>query len=168
MNQIKTAIYQLAGEEFNLNSPKQLSAILYEKLGLKGKTASTSAEILEELVEEHPIVKEILAYRPWKNSAPLTWRLCPRRPSRFRPNSLHFQPICRSDGAPLLPRSELAEYSAPLQRSAPCFKPRSRDASFLGADYSQIELRLLAHFSQDKSSPAPSRPAEISTSTPLH
>jgi DNA polymerase-1 len=63
LSKIKQKIFSAAGEEFNLNSPKQLSDILYNKLGLKANTSSTSADVLEELAEENPIVQEILAYR---------------------------------------------------------------------------------------------------------
>src|SRR3989344_2865405 len=68
LNQLKQAIFQAVGEEFNLNSPKQLSQILYEKLALqpsrkKGAEGSTSADVLEELVDQHPIVQRILDYR---------------------------------------------------------------------------------------------------------
>ena len=66
--QLEKEIYELAGEEFNINSPKQMGVILFEKLGLKGgkktKTGySTAADILEKLAPEYPIVKDILEYR---------------------------------------------------------------------------------------------------------
>ncbi|MDE3047887.1 MAG: DNA polymerase I, partial [Verrucomicrobiota bacterium] len=63
LHQIKQRIFAHAGEEFNLNSPKQLGAVLYDKMGLKANTSSTSADVLEVLAEEHTIAKEILAYR---------------------------------------------------------------------------------------------------------
>src|SRR5699024_3108453 len=68
LKEIETKIYNLAGEEFNINSPKQLGVILFEKLGLpvikKTKTGySTAADVLEKLQTEHKIVEEILHYR---------------------------------------------------------------------------------------------------------
>ena len=68
IGELEKEIYQEAGEEFNINSPKQLGVILFEKMGMKGgkktKTGySTSADVLEKLAPEHPIVSHILEYR---------------------------------------------------------------------------------------------------------
>ena len=68
IRELETKIYEEAGETFNINSPKQLGGILFDKLGMKGgkktKTGySTSAEVLEKLAPEHPIVADILEYR---------------------------------------------------------------------------------------------------------
>ena len=68
IEELETEIYRLAGEEFNISSPKQLGVILFERLGLpvgkRTKTGySTDAEVLEELVDKHPIVEKVLAYR---------------------------------------------------------------------------------------------------------
>ncbi len=149
-------IYNLAGEEFNINSPKQLGCILFDKLGLpkkkKTKTGySVSAEVLENL--DHPIAKILLRYRTFaklkstyidgmrnvmdtatnrvhtnfKQSLTLTGRL-----SSTEPN-LQNIPIRRAEGREI----------------RKMFCASQPDGALVTADYSQIELRLLAHFSKD-------------------
>lgn len=148
LTKIKFQIYELAGEEFNLNSPKQLSEVLYQKLGLKAKTTSTSADVLEELAEEHPIVRHILEYRTLEKLRstyvealphqvnPLTGRIhCTFNQSVAATGRLS----CQDPNLQNIPiHSEIRS----------CFKS-APGCQFLGADYSQIELRLLAHFSED-------------------
>lgn len=166
-------IYFLAGEEFNINSPKQLGEILFEKLSLpsgkKTKTGySTNAEILEKLASKHPIVSDILDYRQltkligtyvtglmkvasadgrirtnFKQTGTATGRL-----SSSEPN-LQNIPIKTEAGR------ELRKYFLPK----PGFK-------LISADYSQIELRLLACISGDEAMlSAFSSGADIHTST---
>jgi DNA polymerase-1 len=160
-SEIKTlekAIYHISGEEFNLNSPKQLSKILFEKMGIKPpkKTAtgfSTSADVLEDLRDESPVIEKILEYRTleklrstYVDSLPLSIH-----PKTHRIHCTFNQSVaatgrlsCQDPNLQNIPvRSE-----AGLKiRSA--FKPQKSGWSFVSADYSQIELRLLAHLSED-------------------
>ncbi len=148
LTQVKKQIFEKAGEEFNLNSPKQMSEILYQKLGIQAKTTSTSADVLEEIAEDHPIIKEILTYRTLEKLRstyvealplavnPITGRIhCTFNQSIAATGRLS----CQNPNLQNIPtHSEIRS----------CFKPK-KGCSFLGADYSQIELRLLAHFCQD-------------------
>ncbi|MBS0615131.1 MAG: DNA polymerase I [Verrucomicrobia bacterium] len=151
-------IYKIAGEEFNLNSPKQLSKILFEKLGIKPpkKTAtgfSTSADVLEELREESPIVHKILDYRTLEklrstyvdslpeNIHPVTKRIhCTFNQSVAATGRLSCQD-------PNLQNIPVRTVEGKKIRDA--FHPQEKGWSFIGADYSQIELRILAHLSED-------------------
>ncbi len=157
IDKIQQEVYDLAGESFNINSPKQLGTILFEKLGLKaGKKTksgySTSAEVLEKLKWDSPIVAKVLMYRQltklqstyveglkgfvvngrihskFKQAVTATGRL-----SSTDPN-LQNIPI----------RMELGRQ---LRKA---FVPGGPDYFFMDADYSQIELRLLAHMSGDE------------------
>lgn len=145
---IKTQIFQAAGEEFNLNSPKQLSAILYEKLGLKASTTSTSADVLEVLAEEHPIAKDILTYRTLEKLRSTYVEALP-----LAVNPITGRIHCNFNQS-VTATGRLSSQDPNLQNIPinsdirSCFKPKE-GCSFLGADYSQIELRLLAHFSED-------------------
>ena len=155
---IENAIYQLAGETFNLNSPKQLSIILFEKLGLKApkKTLtgfSTAADVLESLEEASPIVKKIIEYRTleklrstYVDALPLfinkkTGRIhCTFNQSVTATGRLS----CQDPNLQNIPvRSEEGK------KIREAFKPQKPDWVFLSSDYSQIELRLLAHLSDD-------------------
>ena len=157
INELETKIYELAGEKFNINSPKQLGVILFEKLelpnGKKTKTGySTSAEVLDGLAEEYPIVSDILEFRQlsklkstyadglanyidldglihttFNQTITATGRL-----SSTEPN-LQNIPI----------RIELGK----LIRKV--FHPKKGNL-FIDSDYSQIELRVLAHMSGDE------------------
>jgi DNA polymerase-1 len=148
LDKIKRQIFELAGEEFNLNSPKQLGEILYTKLGLKSKTQSTSADVLEELAEDHPIIPLILEYRTMEK---LRSTYIEALPEAIHPVSerihCNFNQSVAATGR--LSCQDPNLQNIPLHSAIrSCFKP-SRGCSFLGADYSQIELRLLAHFSED-------------------
>ncbi|MCX6989725.1 MAG: DNA polymerase I, partial [Chlamydiae bacterium] len=155
---IENAIYELAGETFNLNSPKQLSVILFEKLGLKApkKTLtgfSTAADVLESLEDASPIVKKIIEYRTleklrstYVDALPLfinkkTGRIhCTFNQSVTATGRLS----CQDPNLQNIPvRSEEGK------KIRQAFKPQKPDWLFLSSDYSQIELRLLAHLSDD-------------------
>jgi len=154
--QLEREIYDLAGSKFNINSPQQLGKVLFEELGLpplkKTKTGySTSAETLEELHSEHPIIEKILEYRllvklnstyvkgisnqliegrihtTYQQTVTATGRL-----SSVEPN-LQNIPIRMEEGRKL----------------RKIFKPTKENWLLLSADYSQIELRILAHYSRD-------------------
>ncbi len=151
-------VFEMAGEEFNLNSPKQLSHILYTKLGLpaikKGKTAlSTDAEVLEELAQDWPIATAVLEYRQLEKLRSTYIDLLPTfiRPDTGRIHCRFLQSgtatgrlSCQDPNLQNIPvRSELGK----AIRSA--FEPQQKGWKFLSFDYSQIELRILAHMSQD-------------------
>lgn len=154
---IEGRIYNYAGEEFNISSPKQLGTILYDKLGLprgRGKNAtSTSHDVLIKYVDRHPIINEILEYRNlskllstyletfndyvledkkihtiYKQTGTRTGRL-----SSIEPN-LQNIPVRNEEG----------------RKIRKAFVP-SEGSVLLSSDYSQIELRILAHISNAKS-----------------
>ncbi len=149
-------ITELAGCEFNLNSPKQLGVILFEKLGLKsGKKNkngySTSADILEKLKDEHPIVAEILKYRQIQ-------KLYSTYIKGFEPLVEKGTGLVHTCFNQTLTSTGRLSSKEPNLQNIPVREQEGRElrklfvSSFYGgkiagADYSQIELRLLAHFS---------------------
>lgn len=155
---LQQKIFKAVGIEFNLNSPKQLSEILFQKLQLKkpakAKTEfSTGADILEELAEENPIVHHILEYRTLEK---LRSTYVESLPESINPNTgkIHctFNQSVAATGRlscqdPNLQNIPVRSKEGMAIRS--CFKPMKKGYSFVGGDYSQIELRLLAHFSED-------------------
>ena len=155
---IEQEIYQMAGEEFNVSSPKQLSHILFEKMGIHPpkKTAtgfSTSADVLEELQEEVPMVRKILEYRTFEK---LRSTYVDALPLEINPNTgrIHctFNQSVAATGRlscqdPNLQNIPIRTQEGKKIREA--FKPHQSNWSFVSADYSQIELRLLAHLSED-------------------
>ncbi|WP_040286203.1 DNA polymerase I [Sporosarcina koreensis] len=158
LDQLEKTIYEMAGQPFNINSPKQLGVILFEKIGLtpikKTKTGySTAADVLEKLAPEHEIIDQILLYRQlgklkstyvdglskeihddgkihtrYQQALTQTGRL-----SSINPN-LQNIPIRLEEGRKI--------------RAA--FVPSEPGWIMFAADYSQIELRVLAHISQDE------------------
>ncbi len=151
-------IYDLAGEEFNINSPKQLGVILFEKLGLKAskktKTGySTNASTLEKLSGSHPIIDKILEYRHLAklNSTYVDGLKDVISPKTGRIHSNFHQTVTVtgriSSSEPNLQnipiRTELGREMRKMFVAAP-------GHVFLDADYSQIELRVLAHISGDQ------------------
>lgn len=152
-------IYSLAGEEFNINSPKQLGVILFEKLGLKGgkktKTGySTAADILEKLSDDHPIIRSILFYRQLTKlkSTYADGLLAVIDDKTGRIYSTFNQTITAtgriSSTEPNLQNIPVRlELGKQLRK---VFVPENDNYVFLDADYSQIELRVLAHMSGDE------------------
>jgi len=148
LTRAKLKIFGIIGEEFNLNSPKQLSEILYDKMGIPSKTKSTSAEILEELSTDYPVAKDILEYRGLEK---LRSTYIDALPMTVNPitGKIHctFNQSVTATGR--LSSQDPNLQNIPLHSGIrACFKPKE-GFSFIGADYSQIELRLLAHFSKD-------------------
>lgn len=150
-------IYWLAGEEFNINSPKQLSYILFEKLGLKGgkktKTGwSTSADILEKLKDKDEIVGKVLEYRSYaKLKSTYAEGLLAVLQDDDRIYSTFNQTITTtgriSSTEPNLQNIPVRlELGRQLRK---VFVPK-KDCVYIDADYSQIELRVLAHLSGDE------------------
>ncbi|MGI5873499.1 MAG: DNA polymerase I [Bacillota bacterium] len=151
-------IYALAGEEFNLNSPKQLSVILFEKLDLpKGKKTktgySTNNEVLEHLRGFHPIIEKILSYRTLSKLKSTYTDVLPKlvSPETGRIHTKFLQTVTTtgrlSSADPNLQNIPVRGEEGRLIRRA--FVASDAEHVLLAADYSQIELRLLAHFSDD-------------------
>lgn len=151
-------IYRLAGEEFNINSPKQLSHILQHKLHihLPKKTAtgfSTNADILEDLKSEHPIAEAILNYRTLEKLRSTYIESLPAEvdPKTHRIHCTFSQSTAAtgrlSSQDPNLQNIPIRTEEGRSIREA--FRPQKEGWSYIGADYSQIELRLVAHFSED-------------------
>jgi len=156
--QLTAAIYDLAGEEFNINSPAQMGVILFEKLGLKGgkKTTqgySTAADVLEKLADKHPIVPLVLEYRAHsKLKSTYVEGLMPLiNPVTSRIHSTFNQALTATGRlSSAEPNLQNIPIRVPLGRELrKTFVPQE-GAVFVDADYSQIELRLLAHMSGDE------------------
>ena len=157
IEELEKKIHEAAGEVFNINSPKQLGVILFEKMGMKGgkktKTGySTSADILEKLAGDQPIVRDILEYRQLtklKSTYADGLAGCIAKDGRI--HSKFNQTITAtgriSSTEPNLQNIPVRMELGRLIRKV--FIP-AEDCIFLDADYSQIELRVLAHMSGDE------------------
>lgn len=156
MNVLEQQIYDQAGEQFNINSPKQLGEILFEKLHMKGgkktKTGySTAADVLEKLAEDNPIVKDVLEYRGLaKLKSTYADGLGGCVDENDRIHTTFNQTITAtgriSSTEPNLQNIPMRTELGRLIRK--CFIPKD-GYLFMDADYSQIELRILAHMSGD-------------------
>jgi DNA polymerase-1 len=160
MATLRAEIYELAGEEFNLNSPPQLRAILYEKLQLSpGKKTpkgqlSTDASVLEKLRDVHPIVDAILS---WRELDKLNSTYLDALPKQVDPRDGRVHTTFNQTGAatgrlsstnPNLQNIPVrGELGRQIRRA---FVPGAKGQLLLVADYSQIELRVLAHLADDE------------------
>ncbi len=156
LNEITEKIYQLAGQEFNINSPKQVAEILFDKLGLKAfnnKKRSTNSEVLEDIKWQHEIVEYIIRFR--KVSKLLSTYI------------FVYQNICKNSGNVVhtvfnqtLTSTGRLSSSDPNMQNIPTrdeegknlrkiFISKYEDGEIISADYSQIELRLLANLAQE-------------------
>ena len=156
--ELEDLIYQLAGESFNINSPKQVAEILFDKLELKSKkkkSRSTGAEVLEELAQEYEICEYILEHRKFSklkstytDSLPT---LINKRDGRIHTTYNQALTVTGrlSSSNPNLQNIPIRTEEGNKIRSAFCAKDRE-NWCILSADYSQIELRLLAHVSGDE------------------
>jgi DNA polymerase-1 len=160
MRALEEEIYQQAGEPFNIGSPPQLAAILYDKLGLpvlkrtqKGRAPSTDADVLEKLRDRHPIVDTLLAYREL---------------SKLKSTYLDaLPPLVAADGRIHTTYNQVGAATGRLSSVNPnlqnipvrgelgrqirrAFIPGAEDRVLVVADYSQIELRVIAHLSGDE------------------
>lgn len=159
INTLEKTIHMLAGEEFNINSTKQLGVILFDKLGLpivkKNKTGySTDVEVLEELYDRHEIIPCIMEYRQLtklkttyaegleKVINPVTGKIH----STFNQTVTATGRISSTE--PNLQNIPVRHEMGREIRKA--FIPSTKDALFVDADYSQIELRVLAHITGDE------------------
>ena len=154
---LASKIYLQAGEVFNINSPKQLGAVLYEKMGLvgskkKGKTGySTDAQTLEEMRGESPIIDDILEYRHvTKLKSTYTTALTDAADEGGRIHT-DFKQALTATGrlSSAEPNLQNIPIRTKLGREMRRFFVAEEGYSLVDADYSQIELRLLAHISDD-------------------
>lgn len=157
MQRLSARVHELAGHEFNLNSPQQLAKVLYEELNLpsptkygRGKSMSTAADILEALAAEHEIARLVLDYR---QIAKLKGTYVDALPALIRPSTGRVHTTYNQAGAATgrLSSSNPNLQNIPIRTELgreirAAFVPRD-GWQMLVADYSQIELRLLAHMS---------------------
>ncbi|GAA7162253.1 DNA polymerase I [Helicobacter pylori] len=151
---LERQILDLIGVDFNLNSPKQLGEVLYEKLGLpKNKSHSTDEKSLLKILDKHPSIALILEYRELNKL--FNTYTTPLLHLKDKDDKIHTTFIQTGTAT-----GRLSSHSPNLQ-NIPVRSPKgllirkgfiasSKEYCLLGVDYSQIELRLLAHFSQDK------------------
>jgi len=154
MDDISKVIFQSIGEEVNLNSPKQLAELLFDKMKLpKVRGRSTDAEVLEKLGIDHELPNMILEYRSLaKLRGTYTQNLIDLiDPSDGRIHTSYNQTVTAtgrlSSSNPNLQNIPIRTETGREIRRA--FEPNGKDEVLLSADYSQIELRVLTHFSQD-------------------
>ncbi|HWJ02479.1 MAG TPA: DNA polymerase, partial [Verrucomicrobiae bacterium] len=152
-------IHTLAGEKFNINSPQQLGVILFERLMLpvlkKTKTGySTSAEVLEELADKHPIIDKILVYRQYsKLNSTYVEGLKNLQDLETRKVHTSFNQTITATGRLSSTEPNLQNIPIRLElgrQIRKAFVPENPDNLILSADYSQVELRVLAHISGDE------------------
>ena len=156
--ELEDLIYQLAGEPFNINSPKQVAEVLFDKLELKTKkkkSRSTSAEVLEELAQEYEICEYILQHRKFAKLKSTYTDALPTLISKKdgRIHTTYNQALTvtgrLSSSNPNLQNIPIRSEEGNKIRSAFCAMDKE-NSFILSADYSQIELRLLAHVSGDE------------------
>ncbi len=159
IDSITKEIYELSGEVFNLNSPKQLGVVLFEKMGIpsekKTKTGySTAADVLERLQKEYPIVEKILYYRQLaKLKSTYADGLLAVMDEKTNKIYSTFHQTITATGR--ISSSEPNLQNIPVRLALgrelrKVFIPTSEEYCFLDADYSQIELRILAHMAEDE------------------
>lgn len=150
-------IFQLAGTKFNIRSAQQLSEILFEHLKLKpgrktpGGKPSTSSQVLESLQSQHPIVEKILSFRSLEKLRSTYLSPLPQLVDARGRLHTHFNHLATATGrlsssTPNLQNIPIRGKFGPRMRQ--CFVA-NQNKSLIAADYSQIELRILAHMSQD-------------------
>ena len=157
--EIEKKIYGEAGREFNISSPKQLGEVLFDELKIGGaaktktKQYSTAEDVLEKLADKHPIVPMILEYRSLKKLLSTYAEALPQlvNPKTGRIHTSYNQAVTAtgrlSSTNPNLQNIPVRDKQGQKVRMA--FVPTNPDGCILAADYSQIELRLMAHLSQD-------------------
>jgi len=154
-----SAVYELAGQEVNINSPKQLGEVLFGKLNLpapprrgKTKSLSTAVDVLEELAEAFPIARHVLDYRQLSKLKSTYADALPQLIDA-KTGRLHttFQQTATATGrlSSINPNLQNIPIRSELGREIRAAFAAPPGTLLLVADYSQIELRLLAHFSQD-------------------
>lgn len=160
MDEIEKEVHEMAGEEFNVSSPKQVGQILFEKLQISDKVKktksgqySTSEEVLETFRSKHPIVEKILEYRGLKKLLSTYIDALPKliNPETGKIHTSFNQAVTAtgrlSSSNPNLQNIPIRDDNGKEIRKA--FIPDEGEV-FLSADYSQVELRIMAHMSGDK------------------
>ena len=161
IQRLETAIFEQAGETFNLASPKQLGEILFEKLKLvakpkKTKTGqySTAEDVLSYLAKEHPIIAEVLEWRSLQKLQTTYVESLPKEvnPTTGRVHTIYNQAVAAtgrlSSNNPNLQNIPIRTERGQEVRKA--FIPRDENHILMAADYSQIELRIIAALSKDE------------------
>lgn len=160
ISNIKNEIYELSGETFNIDSPKQLGVVLFEKLKISSETKmtktkqySTNEEVLVKLKDQHPIVDKILDYRGLTKLQSTYVTALPKMVNKTT-GKIHtsFNQTIAATGRlssikPNLQNIPIRDESGREIRKS--FIPSDNDHILLSADYSQIELRIMAHLSED-------------------
>jgi DNA polymerase-1 len=158
LDRVGERIFELAGQRFNINSPKQLGVVLFTHMGLptpvkygKGKTISTAQDVLEQLAEKHEVPRLVLEYR---HLAKLKSNYVDALPQLANADSrVHttFQAAATATGrlSSVNPNLQNIPIRTELGREIRAAFTAAPGTQLLSADYSQIELRLLAHFSGD-------------------
>ena len=159
ITEIEKKIHEAAGMEFNVSSPKQLGEVLFDRLKIGGSSKtrtqqySTAEDVLEKLADKHPIVPMILEYRSLKKLLSTYAEALPQmvNPKTGRIHTSYNQTVTAtgrlSSTNPNLQNIPIREEVGRMIRRA--FVPTAPDGCIMAADYSQIELRLMAHLSQD-------------------
>ena len=160
LEEVEKAIYQECGEKFNLNSPQQLGKVLFDKLKLvsnrrtaKGGARATSVDVLEKLAKEHPVPKMVLEYRQLTKLKSTYIDALPEM-LNHRTGRIHtsFNQTIAATGR--LSSTDPNLQNIPIKTDEgreirKAFIPNGADYKILAADYSQIELRVMAHFAGD-------------------
>lgn len=150
---LSAQIYEIAGMEFNINSPKQLAGILYDELGLKaGKKRSTAADVLEKLASQHPIIPLLLEHRKYQKiystyAVGLSRHVLKDGKIHTIFNQIQTQTGRLSSSEPNLQNISVRDEEGKEIRKA---FVASEGHVLLSADYSQIELRMLAHMANEE------------------
>ena len=155
---VKQDIYMSVGEEFNINSTQQLGKILFEKLKLpvykKTKTGySTDSDILEKLLQEHPVIEKILEYRSLvKLNSTYVEGLIPYINAKTQRIHSYFHQTITATGRISSTEPNLQNIPTRVEQGKQIRKAfnTKKGRIFIDADYSQIELRVLAHISKDE------------------
>jgi DNA polymerase-1 len=158
LERVGERIYELAGRRFNINSPKQLGEILFTHLGLpapasrgKGKAVSTAQDVLERLAEEHEVPRLVLEFRHLSKLKSTYINALPALADADSRVHTTFQAAATATGrlSSVNPNLQNIPIRTELGREIRAAFTAAPGTQLLSADYSQIELRLLAHYSGD-------------------
>jgi DNA polymerase-1 len=156
LKKLESEIFKKTKEKFNINSPKQLSHVLFKKLNLplpkrKKTEYSTGANVLEKLALKYPVVSLIIQHRTLQKLLS-TYVIALPKEIDIKTNRIHptFNQSITATGRLSCQDPNLQNIPVKSSDIRRGFKPKEKGWSYIGADYSQIELRILAHFSEDE------------------